>query len=108
MAQLSMCAELCECLVEQHNDSDEQPNTNNTVQPIVESQDTIANVEPPTDNAMDSSDTQATVPAVDSPTDIAMDCSDSNNDETVVDPQTTVANVEPIAIWNVQKAMFHC
>ena len=88
-------AELCECLVEQHNDSDEQPNTDNTLQPIVDSQDTIANVEPPTDIAMDSSDTHATVAAVDSPTDIAMDCSNSDNVETVVDPQT---NVEPIAM----------
>ena len=28
-------AELCECLFEQHNDSDEQPNTDNNVQPIL-------------------------------------------------------------------------
>ena len=37
-------AELCECLVEQQNDIDQQPNTDNTVEPIVDS---------PTDIAMD-------------------------------------------------------
>ena len=58
-------AELCECLVEQQNDIDQQPNTDNTVEPIV-----------------------------DSPTDIAMDCPDSDNVQSIVDPQATVANVE--------------
>ena len=57
-------AELCECLVEQQNDIDQQPNTDNTVEPIV-----------------------------DSPTDIAMDCSDSDNVQSIVEPQATVANV---------------
>ena len=35
-------ADLCECLVEQHNDVDEQPNTDNTVEPIVDSPTDIA------------------------------------------------------------------
>ena len=78
---------VAECLVEQCNDSDEQPNIDNTVQPLVDSHDII---EPPTDIA------QTTVAAVDSPT--AMDCSDNDNVVTVVDPQATVANVEPIAM----------
>ena len=56
-------AELCECLVEQQNDIDQQPNTDNTVKPIV-----------------------------DSPTDIDMDCSDSDNVGPTVDPQATVAS----------------
>ena len=56
-------AELCECLVEQQNDIDEQPNTDNTVEPIV-----------------------------DSPTDITMDCSDSDNVGPTVDPQAAVAS----------------
>ena len=57
-------AELCECLVEQQNDIDQQPNTDNTVEPIV-----------------------------DSPTDIAMDCSDIDHVGPTVDPQAAVANV---------------
>ena len=58
-------AKLCKCLVEQQNDIDQQPNTDNTVEPIV-----------------------------DSPTDIAMDCPDGDNVQSIVDPQATVANVE--------------
>ena len=58
-------AELCECLIELQNDIDEQPNTDSTVEPIV-----------------------------DSPTDIAMDYSDSDNIQSIVDPQAPVANVE--------------
>ena len=54
-------AELCECLVEQQNDDDEQPNNDSTVEPIV-----------------------------DYPTDIAMDCSDCDNVQSIVDPQATV------------------
>ena len=75
-------AELCECLVEQQNDTDQQPNT---VEPIVDS---------PTDVAMDCSDNaqsivepQATVANVDLPT-------DSDNIQSIVEPQATVANVD--------------
>ena len=59
-------AELCDCLVEQQNDTDQQPNTDNTVQPLVDSP----------------------LP------DITMDCSDSDNVQSIVEPQATVANVD--------------
>ena len=51
-------AELCECLVEQQNDCDKQPN-DSTDKPIVDS-----------DNCGDS-------PVTASPVEIAMDCSDN-------------------------------
>ena len=72
-------ADLCECLVEQHNDVDEQPNTDNTVEPIVDSPTDIAmDVELPTD----SDDVQHIVDCVAnvaSSTDIAIECSDCND-----------------------------
>ena len=96
-------ADLCECLVEQQNDSDEQPNTDNpvansdfstnnaidadNVQSIVDSQATVADIAN-TDNV------EPIVANFDSPTDIAMDSSDSDNVQPTVDPPATVANVE--------------
>ena len=90
-------AELCKCLLEQQNDIGQQPNTDSTIESIVD----------PTDIAMDCSDCdnvqyivdpQAAVAnvdntdnTVDSPTDIAMDCSDCDNVQSIVDPQATVA-----------------
>ena len=59
-------AELCECLVESEDNVDEQPNTDNTFEPVV-----------------------ANVANADSPTHIAMDCTDSYN----LEPQANVANV---------------
>ena len=47
-------AELCECLVEQQNDSDEQPK--DAIQPIVDSKNSVANVASPNEIAMDCSD----------------------------------------------------
>ena len=47
-------AELCECLVEQHNDTDEEPNNDTNVHPII---DFVAA----------------------SPTEVAMDCSESSD-----------------------------
>ena len=65
-----------ECLVEQQNDSDEQPN--DAIQPIVDSQNSVANVASP--NA---------------PNEIAMDCSDS--DDALL---TAVHKLETIASQN--------
>ena len=59
-AAMANDAELCECLVEQQDDSDEQPS--DAVQPVVDSRDSVAGVAPPG-----------------APNEIAMDCSDSDD-----------------------------
>ena len=106
-------AELCECLVEQQNDTGQQPNTvepivdsptdiamdcSDNVQSIVEPQATIANVDLPTDsdNVQYIVGPQATVANVDLPT-------DSDNVQSIVGPQATVANADlPTDSDNVQ------
>ena len=93
-AAVASDAELCGCLVEQHNDTDQQPNI---VEPIVDS---------PTDIAMDCSDNaqsivgpQATVANADLPT-------DSDNVQSIVEPQATVANADlPTDSDNVQSVV---
>ena len=53
-AAMANDAELCECLVEQQNDSDEQPN--DAIQPIVDSKNSVASPNAPNEIAMDCSD----------------------------------------------------
>ena len=76
-------AELCECLIEQQNDSHEQ--TNDAIQPIVDSQNSVAKVVPP--NA---------------PNEIAMDCSDSDDALlTAVHKLDTIASQNYLTIHDV-------
>ena len=50
-AAMTNDAELCECLVQQQDDSDEQPN--DAIQPIVDSKNSVASPNAPNEIAMD-------------------------------------------------------
>ena len=80
--------ELCECLVEQQSDNDEQPNTDNAVEFSVASPVDIRSIVNPQATVANVDNTENTVePIVDPP----MDCSDCDNIQSIVDPQATVA-----------------
>ena len=64
-------AELCECLVELQDNVDEQPNTDNTFEPVVAN---VANLA----SCTDVSNTHVNTPAIVA-NDIPMDCSDIND-----------------------------
>ena len=82
---------------EEQNGIDQQPNSESTVQPNVDSHNSVANVEPPAMECSDSNivDYQNTAASVESLAEVATNCSDF---EPIVDSQSHVATHSDIAL----------